>query len=55
MSDEVRRAGARTITALIGQGRLEPELAARFPLAETAAAHELMEAGDVSGKIIVVP
>lgn len=55
MSDDVRRAGARTITALIGQGRLEPELAARFALEETSAAHELMESGNASGKIVVVP
>ena len=36
------------------EGRLRPEMAKQFPLAEAASAHRLMESGDFIGKIILI-
>jgi putative PIG3 family NAD(P)H quinone oxidoreductase len=36
------------------EGRLRPEMAKSFPLADAAAAHALMESGDFVGKIILI-
>lgn len=35
-------------------GKLRPEMAKSFPLAEAAAAHALMESGDFVGKIVLI-
>jgi putative PIG3 family NAD(P)H quinone oxidoreductase len=44
---------ARTVWPLVEQGRLKPEIAATFPLAQAADAHRLMESGDHIGKIVL--
>jgi putative PIG3 family NAD(P)H quinone oxidoreductase len=36
------------------EGRLRPEMARSFPLADAAAAHALMESGDFVGKIVLI-
>ncbi len=40
---------------LIALGRIKPQVNHRFPLAEVARAHELMESNRLIGKIILVP
>jgi len=42
------------VWADVGEGRLQPEMAKQFPLAEAASAHRLMESGNFVGKIIVL-
>ena len=47
-----------TLTELLGllaAGQLKPVVAARIPLAEAARAHELMERGGYSGKVVLIP
>jgi putative PIG3 family NAD(P)H quinone oxidoreductase len=44
----------RTVWPLVEQGRLKPEIAATFPLAQAADAHRLMESGEHVGKIVLV-
>ena len=48
-----RRAAIRDLTAWLREGRLEVRIAKVFPLAETAAAHELLESGGADGKVVV--
>ncbi len=43
----------RTVWPDVEAGRLRPEMAKSFPLAEAAAAHAYMESGDFVGKIIL--
>jgi NADPH:quinone reductase-like Zn-dependent oxidoreductase len=38
---------------LLGRGRIAPVIDATFPLAEAAAAHRRMEAGEHFGKIVL--
>ncbi|KMO73638.1 NAD(P)H-quinone oxidoreductase [Mycolicibacterium chubuense] len=38
---------------LIADGQVRPVIGAEFPIAEAQAAHELLESGDVSGKVIL--
>jgi NADPH:quinone reductase len=53
MSEDAMSAGRTTISALLQRGKLRPRIAARFPLAEAAAAHELLETGRAIGNIVV--
>jgi len=43
----------RTVWPFVGEGRLKPVIDSTFPLAEAAAAHARMEAGDHIGKIVL--
>lgn len=45
--------GAAQVSKLISEGKLKPTIAKVFPLAEAAAAHELMETGHVQGKVVL--
>lgn len=51
----VRPDGAQLtrIAGLVEQGRIKPEVARVFPLAEAAAAHVISQAGHVRGKIVL--
>jgi NADPH:quinone reductase-like Zn-dependent oxidoreductase len=42
-----------TLFALLEQGRIRPVIAARFPLSEARAAHEMIERRAVQGKIVL--
>ena len=41
------------VTPLVQEGGLKPHIAATFPLADAAAAHELVEDGHVRGKVVL--
>ena len=43
----------RRVWPLLAEGRIRPVIFARFPLAEAAAAHAALEAGDHVGKILL--
>lgn len=45
---------ARSVWPLVGEGKLKPVIDKVFPLAEAAAAHRRMEAGEHVGKIVLV-
>lgn len=49
----IARALEMHVWPLIAQGRMRPLLHARFPLAQAAAAHELMESSAHTGKIVL--
>jgi NADPH2:quinone reductase len=53
MPERVEQEGARVIAGLLRRGHLRPQIAATFPLEETAGAHELMESGTAIGNIVV--
>lgn len=48
-----RRAAIRDLNLWLSAGQLEVRIGARYPLTETAAAHEALESGEVTGKIVV--
>ncbi|MGV9854763.1 NADP-dependent oxidoreductase [Streptomyces sp. NPDC003442] len=52
---EIRAEAWRTLLPLAAQGRLEVPISRTFPLAEAAAAHELVASGHPGGKIVLVP
>jgi NADPH:quinone reductase-like Zn-dependent oxidoreductase len=41
------------VSKLIQEGKLKPTIEKVFPLAEAAAAHELLEGGHVRGKLVL--
>jgi NADPH2:quinone reductase len=52
---EERRAGMRALIDMLAAGKLKPRIHAKLPLAEAARAHEMLEAGEVLGKLLLVP
>ena len=52
---DVRAAATRTLLDHLAAGRIKPLIHARLPLAEAARAHEMLEAGEVIGKILLTP
>lgn len=44
-----------TVWPMLDDGRLRPVIHARLPLARAGAAHELLESGEVFGKLLLVP
>ncbi|MFF8351882.1 NADP-dependent oxidoreductase [Streptomyces chartreusis] len=47
------RAGMQAIAELVEQGKLRPEIAGTFPLADAAEAHALGETGRTTGKLVL--
>lgn len=43
------------VFALLGQGRISAQVAARLPLAQAAEAMQLAESGTVTGKVLLIP
>ena len=52
---EERRAGMRALIDMLAAGKLHPRIHAKVPLAEAARAHEMLEGGEVLGKLLLVP
>src|SRR5579862_1168366 len=52
---EERRAGMRALIDMLAAGKLHPRIHARLPLADAARAHEMLEGGEVLGKLLLVP
>jgi NADPH:quinone reductase len=52
---EQRRAGMRALIDMLAAGKLRPRIYARLPLAQAARAHEMLEGGEVLGKLLLVP
>jgi len=50
---DAKDTAARDLTSAAGQGALSVAVARTFPLAEIAAAHELVEAGSAPGRVLV--
>jgi NADPH:quinone reductase len=50
-----RRAGMRALVDMLAAGKLRPRIHARLPLAQAARAHEMLEGGEVLGKLLLVP
>ncbi len=43
------------LLALLAEGKIEPVVAARLPLAEAARAHAMVERAEAAGKVVLVP
>jgi NADPH:quinone reductase-like Zn-dependent oxidoreductase len=52
---EIRDAARLQLTAAVEEGQLRVLVAARYPLAETAAAHREIMTGHTTGKIVLIP
>jgi len=50
-----RREAMMRAIELIGNGKVHPAIAARFPLAEAQRAHELIESRNAMGKVVLKP
>jgi NADPH:quinone reductase len=50
---EAKDAAARDLTAAAAQGALSVPVARTFPLAQIAAAHELVESGSAGGRVLI--
>jgi NADPH2:quinone reductase len=50
---EAKDAAARDLTAAATQGTLSVAVARTFPLAQIAAAHELIESGSAAGRVLI--
>jgi NADPH2:quinone reductase len=51
----LRRQIMGEVIALLAAGAIRPAIGARLPLSQAAEAHRLIERGDVSGKILLIP
>lgn len=52
---EERRAGMRALIDMLAAGKLHPRIHARLPLADAVRAHQMLESGDVMGKLLLLP
>ena len=52
---EERRAGMRALIEMLAEDKLHPRIHARLPLAEAGRAHEMLEGGEVLGKLLLEP
>lgn len=52
---EPQRAGMRWLIERLGRGEIRPRIHDRLPLAEARRAHELIESGQVMGKLLLLP
>ncbi len=43
----------RNVWPMVADGRVRPVIGAEFPIDQAAAAHELLDSGDVSGKVLL--
>jgi NADPH2:quinone reductase len=52
---EERRAGMRALIEKLAAGAIRPRIGARLKLAEAVKAHHLLEAGQIMGKLLLMP
>ena len=52
---EQRRAGMRALVDMLAAGKLNPRIHARLPLTDAIQAHEMLQSGEVLGKLLLVP
>ena len=52
---DIRRHAMEQAMAALAAGEIAPRIDARLPLAEAAEAHRMLESGDVTGKVVLVP
>ena len=52
---EQRRAGMRRLIELVADGTLRPRIHGILPLSEAPRAHQLLEGGEVQGKLLLAP
>jgi NADPH2:quinone reductase len=52
---EERRAGMRALIEMLAAGKLKPRIYAKVPLTQAARAHEMLESGEVLGKLLLTP
>lgn len=50
---EVVAATVENVWPMVADGRVRPVIGAEFPIEQAAAAHELLNSGDVSGKVLL--
>jgi NADPH2:quinone reductase len=50
-----RREATEELLRLLAAGRIKPLISVRLPLAEAARAHEMIENGQVLGKLVLKP
>jgi NADPH2:quinone reductase len=50
-----RRAGMRVLIDMLAAGKLHPHIHGRLPLTDAARAHEMLEGGEVMGKLLLQP
>jgi NADPH:quinone reductase len=50
-----RRAGMRALIDMLAAGKLKPRIYAKVPLTQAARAHEMLESGEVLGKLLLAP
>ena len=43
----------RNVWPMIADGRVRPIIGAEFPIEQAAAAHELLNSGEVAGKVLL--
>jgi NADPH:quinone reductase-like Zn-dependent oxidoreductase len=48
------RESLTTLFDMLAAGQIEPVIGARLPLTEIAQAHQMLESGDVQGKIVLL-
>jgi len=53
LSAQDRALAVRTLTRMLERGTLQHNIAARMPLDEIAAAHELVEQGTLAGNLVL--
>jgi NADPH:quinone reductase len=52
---EERRAGMRALIEMLAADKLKPRIYAKVPLTQAARAHEMLESGEVLGKLLLTP
>ena len=45
----------RALIDMLAAGKLHPRIHARLPLADAVRAHEMLEGGEVLGKLLLMP
>ena len=51
----IRRGAMKSAMAALAAGEISPHIHTTMPLTEAAAAHQLIEGGNVTGKVVLVP